>query len=95
VLHRDGVNVIFDLYLNFWCCTLGTAIESQRLVEKPESRLNLVLRREDSPFEDKRLELNDLWCGWWLIHVVMDSQKSPEGRNWDAWKRWAHQILNK
>ena len=78
VLHRDGTNVIFDLYLNFADAALGTSIEvptiggKARITIEPGTQAGKILRLKGKGIK----ELNGYGVGDELIHVNLWTPKN-------------------
>jgi molecular chaperone DnaJ len=78
VLHRDGTNVIFDLYLNFADAALGTSIEvptiggKARITIEPGTQAGKILRLKGKGIK----ELNGYGVGDELIHVNLWTPKT-------------------
>ena len=77
VLHRDGVNVIFDLYLNFADAALGTSVEvptiggKARITIESGTQAGKILRLKGKGIR----ELNGYGVGDELIHVNLWTPK--------------------
>lgn len=78
VLHRDGNNVIFDLYLNFADAALGTSVEvptiggKARITIEAGTQAGKILRLKGKGIK----ELNGYGVGDELIHVNVWTPKS-------------------
>lgn len=78
VLHRDGTNVIYDLYLNFADAALGTSVEvptiggKARITIEAGTQAGKILRLKGKGIK----ELNGYGVGDELIHVNIWTPKS-------------------